>query len=132
LGGAEVVITETINISSYFKVNIFFPVLDIITNDIKTKIEENYLKVLNALQTCLSSKICGDKIILEVFDTYDLKEDNLKAKLKIFGKMCLSNNVFKSFENHLKFVLTENSMDSFENMYKVFKIYFINSYEFCF
>lgn len=101
LGSSEVV-TAT-NIALHFKVNTYFPVLDIIINDIKSKSEENNLKILNALQSCLSARTYSDENILEVCNIYDLREDDLKAELKIFGKMCLLNNISKSFENHLTF-----------------------------
>jgi len=69
LGGGEA--TTINNISYYFKVSIYFPVLDIIINDIKIKFEENNIIILNALQSCLSNKNCSDENILEVCNTYD-------------------------------------------------------------
>jgi hypothetical protein len=54
LGGGETSISR--NVASYFKINIYFPVLDIIINDIKTKFAENNLKILNALQNYLSTR----------------------------------------------------------------------------
>lgn len=121
LGGGEV--TTINNISSYFKVNIYFPVLDIIISDIKTKFEENNIKTLNALQSCLINRNCSDQNILEVCNTYGIIIDEFKAELKLFGKMCLSSNIPEDFENHLQFFLSKDLMGSFENMYTIFKIY---------
>ena len=120
-GGGEA--TTINNISSYFKVSIYFPVLDIIINDIKTKFEENNITILNALQCCLSNKNCSDENILEVCNTYDIIIDDFKAELKLFSKMCLSSDIPENFENRLNFFLSKDLIGSFENMYKIFKIY---------
>ncbi|CAI6369833.1 unnamed protein product [Macrosiphum euphorbiae] len=120
-GGGEA--TTINNISSYFKVSIYFPVLDIIINDIKTKFEENNITILNALQCSLSNKNCSDENILEVCNTYDIIIDDFKAELKLFSKMCLSSDIPENFENRLNFFLSKDLIGSFENMYKIFKIY---------
>lgn len=66
---------------SHFKVNTYFPVLDININDIKTKFEENNLKILNALQSGLNTIICSNENILKACNIYDLKKYYLKTKL---------------------------------------------------
>lgn len=71
------------------------------------------------------TKICYDENILKVCNTYNSKESNLKTDLKIFGKMCLSNDIPESFESHLKFFLSKDLMGIFENIFKMFKIYIL-------
>ncbi|XP_022176471.1 zinc finger MYM-type protein 1-like [Myzus persicae] len=85
--------------------------------------EENNIKTLNALQSCLINRNCSDQNILEVCNTYGIIIDEFKAELKLFGKMCLSSNIPEDFENHLQFFLSKDLMGSFENMYTIFKIY---------
>jgi len=75
-------------------------VLDIVIHDIKTKFAENNLKILNALQNCLSTRNHRGEDILEVCNTYNINFDDLKAELKLFGKMCSSTNIDENFEAH--------------------------------
>lgn len=114
---------EVNNISSYFKVNIYFHVLDIIINDIKTKFEENNIIILNAFQSCLSNKNWSDENILKICNTYDIIIDAFKAELKLFSKKSLWSDIPENFENCLNFFLSKDLMSSFENMYNIFKIY---------
>lgn len=93
LRGDEIIIIN--NISSYFKVNIYFLVLDIMISDTKTKFEENNIIILNALQSYLSNKNWSDQNILEVYKlTLNTIIDDLKAE---FGQMCLSSEIPEDF-----------------------------------
>jgi hypothetical protein len=122
LGGGEAFIIGN-DISSYFKINIYFCALDIMINDIKTRFLENNLRTLNALHSCLSTRNYNIEDILEVCNTYNIEKDYLKVELKLFSKMCSSNNINENFEEHLNFFLTKELFGTFENIYNIFKIY---------
>ncbi|CAI6354019.1 unnamed protein product [Macrosiphum euphorbiae] len=121
LGGGETLISR--NVASYFKTNIYFPVLDIVIHDIETKFAENNLKILIALQNCLSTRNHRDEDILEVCNTYNINFDDLKAELKLFGKMCSSTNIDEHFEAHLTLYLEKDLIGSFDNIYLLYKIF---------
>jgi len=121
LGGGETLISR--DVASYFKINIYFLVLDIIINDIKTKFAENNLKILNALQNCLSTRKNRDEDILEVCNTYNINFDDLKAELMLFGKMCSSTNIAENVEAHLNLYLEKDLIGSFDNIYFMYKIF---------
>lgn len=48
---------------------------------------------------------CIDDDILKVCNTHDLKNDELRIKIEIFGKTCLSINISENFEKSFKFNL---------------------------
>jgi len=96
-------------------------VLDI--HDIKTKFAENNLKILNALQNCLSTRHHRDEDILEVCNTYNTNFDDLKAELKLFRKMCSSTKIDENFEAHLTLYLEKDLIGSFDNIYLIYRIF---------
>jgi hypothetical protein len=64
-----------------------------------------------------------DEDILEVCNTYNINYDDLKAELKLFRKMCSSNNIADNFEARLVLYLENDLIGSFDNIYKIFKIF---------
>jgi hypothetical protein len=121
LGDGETSISR--NVASYFKINIYFPVLHIIINDIKTKFSENNLKILNVFQNYLSTRKNRNEDILEVCYTYNINFDALKVELMLFGKMCSSNNIAENFDAHLNLYLEKDLIGSFDNIYFIYNFF---------
>lgn len=121
LGGGEPFNTD--NLSEFVKINIYFTVLDIIITDIETKFSENNSNILNAVINVLTLQNCKYEDILEVSNTYNIEIDELQAELKLFGKMCFVKQTFDSFEDCLNYFILQDLSNSFENFYKLFKLF---------
>jgi len=121
LGGGEAFNTD--NLSEFFKINIYFTDLDIIITDIETKFSENNSNILNAVINVLTLQNFKYEDILEVSNTYNIEIDELQAELKLFGKMCFVKQIFDNFEDRLNYFILQDLSNSFENLYKLFKLF---------
>lgn len=80
----------------------------------------------------LTLQNCKFEDILEVSNTYNIEINELQAELKLFGKMCFAKQIFDNFKDRLNSFMLQDLSSSFDNLYKLFKLFFIDSYEFGF
>ena len=71
----------------------------------------------------LTLQNCKYKDILEVSNNYNIEIDELQAELKLFGKMCFVKQIFDNFEDRLNYFILQDLSNSFENLYKLFKLF---------
>jgi len=90
-GGAEQAVYQ--DFQHYFKINFFFPLLDLLTNDISNRFSENDIDILQALYDVLCEENPSNNVIKNVCTIYSLTEAELKEELPILNKMLKNSEI---------------------------------------
>lgn len=120
-GGAKQAVYQ--DVQHYFKINFFFPLLDLLTNDISNRFSENDLDILQALYDVLCEENPSNDVIKKVCTTYSLTEVELKGELSILNKMLKKSEIKDSLENRIDFFKKNNLKGGFENYNKCLTIF---------
>lgn len=98
---------------SYYRISIYFPVLDIVMKDIKDRFNENDLSILNSLMETLINESPSQSSIQEVCKFYGPNEDDLTAELKIFNKMFKGYGKINNIENRILYLKNKDIQNGF-------------------
>ncbi|CAI6375694.1 unnamed protein product [Macrosiphum euphorbiae] len=120
-GGAKQAVYQ--DVQHYFKINFFFPLLDLLINDISNRFSENDLDILQALYDVLCEENPSNDVIKRVCTTYSLTEVELKGELSILNKMLKNSEIKDSLENRIDFFNKNNLKGGFENYSKCLTIF---------
>lgn len=112
LGGGDV-FPEFHDEKSYYRISIYFPILDIVMKEIKDRFDENDLTILNSLLDILTKESPNQSLIQELCEFYGLNEDDLTAELKIFNKMFKCCGKENNIENRLLYLKNDDIQNGF-------------------
>lgn len=122
LGGGHV-FPEFHDEKSYYRISIYFPVLDIVMKEINDRFNENDLSILNSLMETLTYESPSQSSIQEVCKFYELNEDDLAAELKIFNKMFKSYGKVNNIENRTLYLKDKDIQNGFPIIVILLKIF---------
>ncbi|VVC31651.1 Hypothetical protein CINCED_3A007779 [Cinara cedri] len=93
--GYNLTYTKFKDIKEFYRIEIYYLILDRITQAIKDKFNENDLKILNSINNILVNKNLNVSDIQEVRAVYGFDVNELMSKIIVFNRMFI--NVFKLF-----------------------------------
>ena len=108
--------------ADFYRQSIYFPVLDILINEINNRFKENDLELLHALRCVLSSKQANREYITLICNTYKVPESELIAELNVFNHLCENSNTNDDFNSRFSIFCTQKLFESFPHLNMVFKI----------
>ena len=78
------------DVKHYFKINSYYPVLDVMIGQIQERFSENDMEIIQHIETILLADNVST-VSLQVFEQvsqfYDIDKDNLKAELRVFTNL---------------------------------------------
>lgn len=122
LGGGHV-FPEFHDEKSYYRISIYFPVLDIVMKEIKDRFNENDLSILNSLMETLTNESPSQSSIQEVCKFYGPNEDDLTAELKIFNKMFKGYGKVNNIENRILYLKNKDIQNGFPIIVELLQIF---------
>lgn len=92
---------QNVPVEQYYRINIYFLVLDIIIKEMEVRFKENQLQILNGLKNLIINDNLEENMLTLVCNTYKLDMQPLKNELNIFNRMFASKYLNISGESNI-------------------------------
>lgn len=93
---------QNVPVEQYYRINIYFTVLDIIIKEMEVRFKENQLQILNGLKNLIINDNLEENMLTLVCNTYKLDMQPLKNELKFLIE-CLHPNTLIYLEKVIYF-----------------------------
>ncbi|XP_060865885.1 zinc finger MYM-type protein 1-like [Metopolophium dirhodum] len=107
----------------FYRIEMYYLILDAITQAIKDKFNENDLKILNSINNILVNENPDLSDIQEVSAVYRFDVNELKSEIIIFNRMFISLKKEVNFENKLAYIKKVEVGSGFPILVDVFKLF---------
>lgn len=117
---------QEIQIKDYYRINIYFAVLDIIVKEIIDRFQENELEILDGLMNVFTNENPDEKLLEIVCKTYKFDNHELQVELKIFNRMFKSKQINSNnslFQNKLDYMKQGEIKDGFPLLSEILKLF---------
>lgn len=111
------------DVKDFYRIEIYYLILDTTTQAIKDKFNENDLKILNSINNILVDKNPDVSDIQEVSSVYGFDVNELKSKIIIFNRMFTSLKKEVNFENKLAYIKKVEVGSGFPILVDAFKLF---------
>lgn len=110
------------SVEQYYKVSILWPVIDILNEEIETRLQENNLDVRNDLSKVLGGTDVDTASVKYVCKYYNLNNENLLSELRCFYKMEESRN--KTIQERAEVFVHKSLKSVFPMLFELFRLFF--------
>jgi len=86
LGGGEKG-PQTLNLKDYYRIEIYYPVLDIIIREMQQRFQENQLDILNGLKEIIVNDNPPHEALNIVCNTYNFDLKHLNTEIEVYNRM---------------------------------------------
>ncbi|XP_060855528.1 zinc finger MYM-type protein 1-like [Metopolophium dirhodum] len=114
---------EFTDVKDFYRIEMYYLILDTITQAIKDKFNENDLKILNSINNILVNENPDLSDIQEVSAVYRFDVNELKSEIIIFNRMFISLKKEVNFENKLAYIKKVEVGSDFPILVDVFKLF---------
>lgn len=114
---------EFTDVKDFYRIEMYYLILDTITQAIKDKFNENDLKILNSINNILVNENPDLSDIQEVSAVYRFDVNELKSEIIIFNRMFISLKKEVNFENKLAYIKKVEVGSGFPILVDVFKLF---------